>query len=80
MTLAALVVAAILLAAALARGRPDFDPRTALPPWGHRCRVAIAAYEDGSASLYCAGRKRRFATIDAETGRIRMRMPWQERP
>jgi hypothetical protein len=61
----------------------DFDPRTAPPPWAHRCPISITAYEDGSASLYCGRRKRSFARIDAESGRIRMRAPWlahQARP
>jgi hypothetical protein len=54
----------------------DFDPRTAPPPWAHRCPISITAYEDGSASLYCGRRKQSFARIDAESGRIRMRAPW----
>ncbi len=55
----------------------DFDPATARPPWNRRCRIAIAGYEDGSASLYCGARRRSFARIDAESGRIRMRRPWR---
>jgi hypothetical protein len=57
----------------------NFDPRRAPPPWSQRCRVSIAAYEDGSASIYCAGRRRRFGVVDAESGRIRMRTPWKPR-
>lgn len=51
----------------------DFDPALAPPPWNHRCRITVAAYEDGSASLYCGRRRRSFGRIDAESGRIRMR-------
>jgi hypothetical protein len=58
----------------------DFDPALAPPPWKHRCRIAIAAYEDGSASLYCGRRRRSFARIDAESGRIRMRRPPRDSP
>jgi hypothetical protein len=83
----ALVLVAAVLVVALAASpsvdavrragaSPGFDPSTAPPPWRHRCPITVTAYEDGSASLYCAGHRRRFATIDAETGRIRMRMPW----
>ena len=56
-------------------GALGFDPRLAPPPWKHRCSISMDAYEDGSASLYCEGRKRRFGTIDAESGRIRIRIP-----
>ena len=79
------IVVAVAVAAVLAtpgveiarrsRAERDFDPASAPPPWNRRCRIAIAAYEDGSASLYCDGRRRSFARVDAESGRIRMRRP-----
>jgi hypothetical protein len=52
-----------------------FDPSAAPPPWSGRCKVAIRAYEDGSANLYCDGRKKPFGAIDAESGKIRFFMP-----
>jgi hypothetical protein len=42
---------------------------------GNRCRLEIVAYEDGSASLYCAGEPHRFAVVDAESGRIEISEP-----
>lgn len=64
-------------AATRARLARDFDPATARPPWHRRCPIAIAAYEDGSASIYCRGRRRSFARVDAESGRIRIGRPWR---
>jgi hypothetical protein len=42
---------------------------------GNRCRLEIVAYEDGSASLYCAGEPHRFAVVDAKSGRIEISEP-----
>jgi len=79
--LLAMVVAGVSADVADPAGSPrEFDPALAPPPWNHRCRVAIAAYEDGSASLYCGRRRRSFARIDAESGRIRMRRPPPDSP
>jgi len=80
----ALVVMVALGVSADVADRPgplrDFEPALAPPPWNHRCRIAVAAYEDGSASLYCGRRRRSFARIDAESGRIRMRRPPRDSP
>jgi hypothetical protein len=41
------------------------------PPFTKRCGIEIRAYDDGSASLYCDGRAKPFAAVDADSGRIR---------
>ena len=51
------------------------DSSSAPPPWSGRCKVAIRAYEDGSANLYCDGRQKPFGAIDAESGKVRFFMP-----
>jgi hypothetical protein len=57
---------------AVAKG---FDPSSGPPPWSGRCKVAIRAYEDGSANLYCDGRQKPFGAIDAESGKVRFFIP-----
>jgi hypothetical protein len=53
---------------ALAAGGTSTPDR---PPFTKRCGLEIRAYEDGSASLYCDGKAKPFAAVDAESGRIR---------
>jgi len=55
-------------ATAVASGGDSYPER---PPFTKRCGLEIRAYEDGSASLYCDGKRRPFAAVDAETGRVR---------
>ena len=65
----------VLLALAGVAAAKGFDPSSAPPPWSSRCKVAIRAYEDGSANLYCDGRQKPFGAVDAESGKIRFFMP-----
>jgi len=69
--IAATAVAATAVAAtsAVALGGETSTPQR--PPFTKRCGIEIRAYEDGSASLYCDGRAKPFAAVDAESGRIR---------
>jgi hypothetical protein len=69
-------LAIVLLAGAIASATTG----SSTPPWGSRCAVELRAYEDGSASLYCQGSPRRFGTIDAESGRTRVRWPFRRMP
>ena len=48
------------------------DPSQRSPEAG---KVAIRAYEDGSANLYCDGRQKPFGAIDAESGKVRFFIP-----
>jgi hypothetical protein len=52
-----------------------FDPAPEHAPWTKRCGVQIRAYEDGSASLFCEGRRQPFGSVAAETGRVRFFLP-----
>jgi hypothetical protein len=61
-------VAAAGAATALAAGT---DPYPQRPPFTKRCALEIRAYQDGSGSLYCEGKVKPFAALDAESGRIR---------
>jgi hypothetical protein len=72
----ALVVAASVLGALGGAGAAiAFDPHTAPPPFSQRCYVTLKGHEDGSASLYCGAAERAFGAVDAETGRVRLRVP-----
>jgi hypothetical protein len=64
----ALAVSVVGGASALASGGGSFPERK---PFTKRCGMEIRAYDDGSASLYCDGRRKPFAAIDAESGRVR---------
>jgi hypothetical protein len=72
----ALLLAALLLGALGGVGAAQaFDPQTAPPPFSQRCYVTLKGHEDGSASLYCGAAERAFGAVDAETGRVHLRVP-----
>jgi hypothetical protein len=56
---------ALIVAAVLAAGAPE----------GGACVLELRAFEDGSGSLFCAGRQRPVGRIDAETGRVDLWTP-----
>jgi hypothetical protein len=70
-----LCVPVLLLVLAGVAAAAGFDPSSSPPPWSSRCKVAIRAYEDGSANLYCDGRQKPFGAVDAESGKVRFFIP-----
>lgn len=66
---AALAATAVGATTAVAIGGETSTPER--PPFTKRCGLEIRAYGDGSASLYCDGRAKPFAAVDADSGRIR---------
>ncbi|UJA21738.1 hypothetical protein HJD18_16985 [Thermoleophilia bacterium SCSIO 60948] len=69
-----LAIAAAIAGAgtALAAGeRGEATRGTPAPPYTKRCAVEFRAYSDGSANIFCAERAKPFASVDAESGRIR---------
>jgi hypothetical protein len=67
----AAIAAALTGVASAAGGEKGHRP----PPWSERCGMEIRGYSDGSASLYCDGRRKPFAVIDPESGRVRFFIP-----
>ena len=67
--------AAVALAATgVAFGR-GLEPVPEHVPWTKRCPVELRAYEDASASLFCEGKRKPFAIVEADDGRIRFFPP-----
>jgi hypothetical protein len=67
--------AAVALAATgVAFGR-GLEPMPEHVPWTKRCPVELRAYEDASASLFCEGKRKPFAIVENDDGRIRFFPP-----
>jgi hypothetical protein len=66
---AAALAVTVAATSAVALGGETSTPQR--PPFTKRCGIEIRAYHDGSASLYCDGRAKPFAAVDADSGRIR---------